>query len=201
MALITTFLDRQLAADAKYGGRMDLDECPPLPPTLDRHLRSCARHSAVWPRVNQEIRARCAQRPALLRLLAYAYAAMPGYRPSWQPPLPRRRVPSDPATDPLLEQWQNEEHLAREAAGEAGLDFAWREVDRQDGQGLVVNGDGHPLWETAVYPEDGFAIARYGPGRVLRELAARREMLASLDLSAKADQTILHLLAEPYAEQ
>lgn len=125
---------------------------------------------------------------------------MPGYRPSWQPTLTDRRVSSDPFTGPLLERWQSEECLAREAAGEAGLDFTWREVDRQDGQGLIVNGDGRPLWETAVYPEDGFAISRYGPGRVLRELAARREMLASLDLSIEADQTILHLLAEPYAE-
>ncbi|MFI0448363.1 DUF6221 family protein [Actinomadura sp. 6N118] len=199
MTVIATFLDRQLAADAKYGGRMDLDECPPLPPALDRHLRSCARHSAAQPHANQEIRARCTQRPVFLRLLAYVYAGMPGYRPIWQPIFTDSGVPSDPVADLLLERWRGEERLAREAIEEAGLDFDWREVDRQDGQGLVVDGVGRPLWEAAVYPEDGYTISRYGPGRVLRELAARREMLASLDLSAKADQTILRLLAEPYA--
>ncbi|WP_329096779.1 hypothetical protein OG979_16580 [Actinomadura citrea] len=198
MTVITTFLDRQLAADAKYGGQADLDECPPLPPALDRHLRSCTRYSPAWLRVNQEIRARCTQRPALVRLLAYTYAGMLGYRPAWQPILTQGRVPSGPGTDLLLERWRGEERLAREAAEEAGLDFAWREVDRQDGQGLVVDGASRPLWEAAVYPEDGFVISRYGPGRVLRELAARREMLARLDLSAGADQ-FLRLLAEPYA--
>lgn len=128
------------------------------------------------------------------------YAAMPGYRPSWQPTLTERRVSSDPITGLLLERWQSEERLAREAADEAGLDFTWREVDRQDGQGLVIDGDGRSLWEAAVYPEAGFAISRYGPGRILRELAARREILARLDPSAKADQTVLRLLAEPYVE-
>jgi len=122
---------------------------------------------------------------------------MPDYRPAWRPILTQGRVPSGPGTDLLLERWRGEERLAREAAEEAGLDFAWREVDRQDGQGLVVDGAGRPLWEAAVYPEDGFVISRYGPGRVLRELAARREMLARLDLSAGTDQ-LLRLLAEPY---
>lgn len=198
MTVITTFLDRQLAADARYGGRADLDECPPLPPALDRHLRSCTRNSPPRLRVNQEIRTHCARRPALVRLLAYMYAGMPGYRPTWQPTLTEESVPSGPGTDLLLERWRDEERLAREAAKEAGLDFAWREVDRQDGHGLVVDGAGRSLWEAAVYPEDGFVISRYGPGRVLRELAARREMLARLDLSAEADQPLLRLLAEPY---
>lgn len=174
---------------------MDLDECPPLPPALDRHLRSCALRSADRTRVNQEIRDHCAQRPAFLRLLAYVYAAMPGYRPSWQPTLTDRPVPADPVVGCLPERWQSEEALAREAADEAGLDFAWREVDRQDGQGQVIDGEGRPLWESAVYPEDGFTVSRYGPGRVLRELTARREMVASLDLSTEADRTLLRLLA------
>ncbi|RFS84917.1 hypothetical protein D0T12_15540 [Actinomadura spongiicola] len=170
-----------------------------MTPALDRHLRSCARHAAR-PHVNQEIRARGAQRPAFLRLLAYVYAAMPGYRPSWQPVFTERRVSADPVTGLLLERWRTEERLAREAAAESGLDFSWREVDCQDGQGLVIDGEGRPLWEVAVYPDHGFAISRYGPGRVLRELTARREILASLDLSTKADKAILRLLEEPYGE-
>ncbi|MQY09615.1 hypothetical protein [Actinomadura macrotermitis] len=195
--VIERFLDRQLAEDAKYGGRMDLDECPPLPRALGCHLRACARSSTAWARAGREIRVCCAQRPVFLRLMAYVYAGMSGYRPAWRPDFAGGPAPADPVVDLLLERWRDQERLAREAAEEAGLDFAWREVERQDGQGLVIDGAGRPLWETAVYPEDGFAISRYGPGRVLRELAVRREMLAGLDLSAENDQVVLRLLAEP----
>ncbi|MBN6036780.1 hypothetical protein [Amycolatopsis sp. 195334CR] len=163
MTVVEKFLDRQLAEDARYGGRMDLDECPPLPPALDRHLRSRARQAGARLRAVQEIRA-----AGFVRLLAYAYAGMPGYRDTWQP---------DFTEGPLPERWREEERLARAAAEEAGMEFSWREVERQDGQGLVIDGFGRPLWETAVYPEDGFQISRNGPGRVLRELAARREFL------------------------
>lgn len=52
LTVIATFLDRQLTADAKYGRQADLDECPPLPPALDRHPVSCARYSPAWLRVN-----------------------------------------------------------------------------------------------------------------------------------------------------
>ncbi len=155
---------------------------------------SRARQSAARPRANQEIRAR---RTGFVRLLAYAYAGMPGYRTSWQPTFTERRGRADPVAEPLLDRWRGEERLARQAAEEAGLDFSWREVDRQDGHGLVIDGVGRPLWDVAVLPEDGFVISRHGPGRVLRELAARREMLAGLDLSAEADRILLRLLAEP----
>ncbi|MFD0688079.1 hypothetical protein [Actinomadura fibrosa] len=198
MTVIAAFLDRELAADARYGGRMDLDECPPSPPALDRYLRSRARHSAARLRINRELRALCTGRPAFLRLLAYEYAGMPGYRPSWEPAFAGGEVPPGPLSDLLLERWRDEERLAREAAEEAGLDFAWREVDRQDGQGLVIDGEGRPLWNTAVHPEDGFAIARHGPGRALRGLAAGREILGTLDPAAGTDRTVLNLLAEPY---
>ncbi|MGC7099055.1 hypothetical protein ACPZ19_30650 [Amycolatopsis lurida] len=190
MTVVAKFVDRQLAEDARYGARMDLDECPPLPPALDRHLRSRTARSAARLRATQEIRA---QGTRFLRLLAYAYAGMPGYRDSWQPSFTEGPIPDDPVAGLLLlERWREEERLARQAAEEAGLDFSWREVDRQDGQGLVIDGRGRPLWETAVYPEDGFAVSRQGPGRVLRELAARRELLSGLDPST--DQVLLDLL-------
>ncbi|WP_433326969.1 DUF6221 family protein [Spirillospora sp. CA-294931] len=194
MTVTGKFLDRQLAEDARYGGRMDLDELPSLPGALDRHLRSCARFSAGRLRVNQEIRARFAQRAGVVRLLAYAYAGMPGYRDSWRPALTDGPV-SVGSADFLLARWRDEERLARQAAEEVGLDFSWREVERQDGHGLVIDGAGRPLWDVAVYPEDGYIVSRHGPGRVLRELAARREMLAGLDLRAEADRTLLRLLA------
>ncbi|MFD0899587.1 DUF6221 family protein [Actinomadura sediminis] len=201
MKSIAKFLDRQLAEDAKYGGQMNLDECPSLPPAIDRYLRSRACRSAAWCRVNKEVRSHCSQRPMFFRLLAYMYAGMPGYRPGWQPVLTEGDVPSDPVADLLLERWRGEERLAREAAAEVGLDFSWREMERQDGQGLVLDGAGRPLWAVAVYPEDGFTVSRHGPGRVLRELAARRALLASLDVSDEPGRRLLRLLAEPYAEE
>jgi hypothetical protein len=194
MTVIAQFLDRQLAEDARYGGRMDLDECPQLPPALDRHLRSSARHSTARARANRKLRA--TRRTEFVRLLAYAYAGMPGYRPSWQPDFTEGRVLADPVADLVLDRWRGEERLARQAADEAGMDFSWREVDRQDGHGLVIDGAGRPLWDLAVLPEDGFAISRHGPGRVLRELAARRELLAGLELSTEADRNLLRLLAD-----
>ncbi|QFU93537.1 hypothetical protein [Amycolatopsis sp. YIM 10] len=191
MTVVAKFLDRQLAEDARYGARMDLDECPQLTPALDRHLRSRARHSAARLRATQQIRA---QGTRFLRLLAYAYAGTPGYRDSWRPSFTEGPAPADPVAILLLERWRDEERMARQAAEEAGLEFSWREVDRQDGQGLVIDGFGRPLWETAVYPEDGFAVSRQGPGRALREVAARRELLSGLDLSADADRVLLGLL-------
>ena len=190
MTVVARFLDAQLAEDARYGGQMDLDECPPLPAALDRHLRSRARSSAARLRANQELRARFGHQDGILRLLAYAYAAMPGYRDSWQPSLAEGRVPAEP------EWWSVAETLARQAAEEAGFDFGWREVDRQDGHGLVLDGAGRPLWDVAVYPEDGFLVSRHGPGRVLREVAARRALLAGLG-STEADEVMRRLLVEP----
>ncbi|MDH6544869.1 hypothetical protein [Streptomyces sp. SPB4] len=195
MTVITKFLDRQLAADARYGGRMHLDACPPLSDVLDRYLRFCARYSADSLRFHQEVQARCAQRPGFGRLLAYMYAGEPGYRHAWRPDLSEARTPAG-ASDlgHLLERWDAQEALAIRAAEEVGLDFSWREVDRQDGQGLVMDGTGRPLWETAVYPEDGYTVSRHGPGRVLRELAVRRELVTRLDTSTDTDQALLRRL-------
>lgn len=200
MTVITKFLDRQLAADARYGGRMHLDACPPLSAVLDRYLRFCARYSADSLRVNQEIRARCVQRPGFGRLLAYIYAGEPGYRHAGRPDLSEAGMPVGPDVGHLLEQWNAQQELAFRAADEAGLDFSWREVDRQGGQGLVMDGTGRPLWESAVYPEDGYTVSRYGPGRVLRELAVRRELVNRLDVSTDADQALLQCLFQPGLE-
>ncbi|GLV85883.1 hypothetical protein Slala03_55720 [Streptomyces lavendulae subsp. lavendulae] len=197
MTVITKFLDRQLVADARYGGRMHLDACPPLSAVLDRYLRSCARNPVDSLRVNREIRTRCAQRPGFGRLLAHVYAGEPGYRAAWRPNLSEVRTPAGPDVRPLLERWDAQAKLAIRAAEEVGLDFSWREVNRQDGQGLVMDGTGRPLWETAVYPEDGYTVSRYGPGRVLRELAVRRELLNRLDVSAEADRALLRCLIRP----
>ncbi|MEU3368890.1 hypothetical protein ACFYM2_05110 [Streptomyces sp. NPDC006711] len=82
--------------------------------------------------------------------------------------------------------------MALRAAEQAGLDFGWREVEGQDGQGVVVDGTGRPLWEGAVHPQDGYAPCRQGPGRVLRELAVWHATLSRLDPSEDADRAILH---------
>src|SRR5690606_25805592 len=52
----------------------------------------------------------------------------------------RKRCSPTPAVRPLLERWDEEERLAREAAEEVGLDFEWEEVDEQDGHGIVIDG-------------------------------------------------------------
>jgi len=101
---------------------------------------------------------------------------MPGYRTSWQPAFTEGRVLADPeAADLLLDRWRDEERLARQAAEEAGL--------------VVPSGTSPSFRRTA--------LSSPATGRVLRELAARREMLAGLDLSAEADRILLRLLAEP----
>jgi hypothetical protein len=202
--VVLRFLDPWLASRTWFGEE-DLDDVlmdvAPVPPALERHLRSCARLSAGQHRARREIRDRV--RPdrkahqEILRLLAAPYFDKPGYRPSWQPDA--RPVPPATAADPIAEvlvrQWDEEDALARAAAREVGDLFTWREIDTQDGHGIVLDGSGRNVFGLGLYPEPGRGIAHHSPGRVRRDVAARRGMLARLDPSAEADRVILELLA------
>lgn len=203
MTVVLKFLDRRLSVDAKYGGRYDVDARPPLPDVLDQHLRARARCAADALGVNQEIRARCVRRPrvhAIAGPCVHRRARLPAGLASEPaepagacrtrrrcrrlPALPDACTPSggnDPRVRALLEQWRAQEELAPRAAEHAGLDFGWREAERQDGQGVVIDGTGRPLWEGAVHPGGRYALCRQGPGRVLREPAVWRATLSRLD--------------------
>ncbi|POM27779.1 hypothetical protein BTM25_22000 [Actinomadura rubteroloni] len=191
--VVERFLDPLLARDARFS-EDDLDDlladADPVPDALERHLRMCARLGAAWHRTRQAVRARA--NGEVLRLLAFRYADEPGYRPSWRPPQ-RQITADDDAVRFLRERWDEERSVAEEAECVSGADFLWKEIEVQDGQGLVLDGDGRSVFGCAVYPEVGRGIVQHAPGRVLRDIAAREGILA------RADPALRELLLGTYA--
>ncbi|MXQ65857.1 hypothetical protein GQ466_17690 [Actinomadura rayongensis] len=191
--VVERFLDPLLARDAWFG-EDDLEDvladAEPVPDALERHLRMCARLGAAWHRTRRAVRERADGE--IVRLLAFKYADEPGYRPSWRPP-PREIAADDAAVRFLRERWDEERAVAEEAARVSGAEFTWEEIEVQDGQGLVLDGEKRSVFGCALYPEVGRSIVQHSPGRVLRDIAGREGILA------RADSALLELLLGTYA--